>query len=940
MKFKMQGIILLLGILFFLTGCTGEKGGLQVPYKTYTLANGLEVILHEDKSDPIAAVAILYHVGSNREETGKTGFAHLFEHILFQESQHVGQDQFFKKIQNAGGTLNGGTWEDGTIYFEVVPNNALEMVLWMESDRMGYLLSTITAEAFANQQEVVMNEKRERVDNNPYGHTGYVIEKLLYPEGHPYNWQIIGSMEDIRKATLKDVRDFYQKWYGPNNATLVIAGDFDETQTKEWVEKYFGEIKAVDKVPDPKPMPVTLSETKRAYHEDNFAKSPELNMVFPSIQQYTKDAYALDLLGELLSDGKKAPLYKVIVEEKKLAPSVSGFNNSQEIAGYFRIRIRAFPGTNLTAVEKAIFEAFDRFEHEKFSEKDLAAHKAKIETQFYNNITSVFNKSFNLAQYNEYAGSPGFITADLQGILDVTTDDIWHVYNQYIKDKQFVLTSFVPKGSVDLIVENSEKFAVVEESVDDQGGITRDLDQDITIEKIPTTFDRTIEPEKGPEPLLNVPSVWDEKLSNGLRIYGIEHNELPLIQMRFTISGGMLLDNPEKIGVANLMSDIMMQGTKTKTPIELEEAIDALGAYISMFTSKEEIVITLNTLASKFDQACALVEEILLEPRWDEKEFDRIKEETIEQINRRKANPNTIASQVFAKLVYGADNILSNDTYGTIELVESLTIDDVKNFYNKYYSPNVSYISVVGDISQSKAISAFKSLEQKWQDKNVTLPELSTPETPEKAMVYFVDFPGAKQSVLSIGYNSLRYTHPDYYAALVMNYKLGGSFSGRVNLILREEKGFTYGARTGFRGTNYPGTFKASASVQSNSTLESLQIFRDEMAKYREGVTEEDLAFTKNALIKSNTRRFETINALLGMVNSIAKYDLPRNYIKTREQIVQNMTLEQHKALAQKYINPDRMYYLVVGDAKTQLKPLKKVGFGNPVVLDMEGNMK
>jgi zinc protease len=560
MNHRFQLFLVSAVILLLLTACTSQKSELKINYEKYTLANGLEVVLHEDKSDPIASVAILYHVGSNREKINRTGFAHLFEHILFQESQHVGQDQFFKKIQDAGGTLNGGTWEDGTVYYEVVPINALEMVLWLESDRMGYLLSTVTAEAFANQQEVVMNEKRQRVDNRPYGHTSYVIGKLLYPESHPYNWQVIGSMQDLRNATLKDVRDFYQKWYGPNNATLVIAGDFDKAQTKEWVEKYFGEIKSGKKVDDPTPMHVTLSETKRAYHEDNFAKSPELNMVFPTMEQFTNDSYALNLFGELFADGKKAPLYKVIVEEEKLAPTVSGSNNSQEINGHYRVRIRAFPDKNLTDVEKAVLVAFERFETEKFSEKDLSSKKAKTETNFYNGITSILGKSFNLAIYNEHAGSPGFISQDLQGIQNVTSEDIWRVYNTYIKDKSYVLTSFVPKGRTDLIAENSVVFPVEEESITDQEKVDV-VEEDITIKKTPSNFDRTVEPAKGPASQLKVPTVWQEELANGLRLYGIEHNELPLIEFSLTIYGGMLCDDINKVGVANLMTDIMMEGT-------------------------------------------------------------------------------------------------------------------------------------------------------------------------------------------------------------------------------------------------------------------------------------------------------------------------------------------------------------------------------------------
>ena len=270
---------------FLFVNVSAQKS-FKLDYEKYTLKNGLEVILHEDKSDPIAAVSIIFHVGSNRETPGRTGFAHLFEHILFQESQHVPQDQYFKLIQGNGGTLNGGTWSDGTIYFESVPSNALELVLWLESDRMGFLLPTVSYDAFQNQQNVVQNEKRQNYDNRPYGHTSYVIGKLLYPEGHPYNWTTIGALEDLQNAALKDVHDFYTKWYGPNNATLVVAGDFDTDQTKEWIEKYFGEIKSSTPVDPLKPMRITLNDWKRASYEDNFAQSPELNMLFPTVEQF------------------------------------------------------------------------------------------------------------------------------------------------------------------------------------------------------------------------------------------------------------------------------------------------------------------------------------------------------------------------------------------------------------------------------------------------------------------------------------------------------------------------------------------------------------------------------------------------------------------------------------------------------------------------------
>ncbi len=936
MKSKQKFLVFILALALIVPfGCQKKETGeaeLKIDYEKYTLGNGLEVVLHEDMSDPITAVAVQYHVGSNREEPGRTGFAHLFEHMMFQESQHVGQDQFFKKIQEAGGTLNGGTSRDGTVYFEVVPKNALEMVLWLESDRLGFLTPTITQEAFANQQDVVKNEKRQG-ENRPYGYTYHIIGKLLYPEGHPYNWTVIGSMEDLTLATLKDVHDFHDKWYRPNNATLVVAGDFDRDQTKQWIEKYFAEIQSGVTLEDPKPQPVTLDKVKMAYWEDKYANVPELNMVVPTVEEYNPDSYALSFLGRLFSYGKKAPLYKVIVEEKKLAPSVIGYQRSNEIAGEFAIRIRTFPNVDLDDVKEAIFESFQRLETESFTEQDVERIKAGLETQFYNGISSILSKSFQLASYNEYAGSPGYITTDLENLKAVTKEDILRVYEKYIKDKPYVMTSFVPKGQLDLIVEGSEPFTIKEEAVEAEKIAAERPEEEFKVEQIPTSFDRTIEPPKGPDPAITLPAIWKDELADGLKIYGIEHKELPLVQFSLTIKGGQLLDDMAKIGVANLVTDMMMEGTKNKTPIELEEAIDDTGANIYMYTGRESITIRVNCLASKFDEVYRLVEEILLEPRWDEKEFERVKKQTIENINRSKVNPTSVARNVFNKLVYGSKHIFSVPTLGTADSVEAITIDDLKAYYDKSFSPSVAYVAIVGDISQQTAVNAFKSLEGKWAAKEVSFPEYELPAPPDKPAVYFVDIPGARQSVIDIGNLSLPATDPDYYPAYVMNYKLGGSFNGFVNLVLREEKGYTYGARTGFSGYLDSGTFTAFSQVQSQATLESVQIFKDLMSKYRDGIAPEDLQFTKDALIKSNTRNFETLGALQGMLNDIAMYGYPDDYIKEQEVFVKNLTAEQLKQLAQKYIDPNRMIYVVVGDATTQMKPLEDLGLGEVTLI-------
>ncbi|QIE58212.1 insulinase family protein [Rasiella rasia] len=941
--YKGSAALLVATSLFFVS-CDEKSGktasaddtNFSIEFEKYELENGLDIILHQDKSDPIVSVAIQYGVGSNREKAGRTGFAHLFEHMLFQESENVPQDQFFKKIQDAGGTLNGGTWKDGTVYYEIVPSNALEQVLWMESDRMGFFINTVTASAFANQQEVVQNEKRQRVDNNPYGHTNWVLDKNIYPADHPYNWQVIGELEDLQNATVDDVREFYDRFYGPNNATLVVAGDFETEDAKQLIEKYFGEIKKRQEVGKLEPRPVTISETKRLYHEDNFATAPQLNMVWPTVQQYTEDAYALDFLAEILSSGKKAPLYRVLVKDKELTSRTTAYNNSQELAGEFHIIITANDGVDLDEVEAGINEAMALFEKEGVTDRDVERIKAGLETSFYNGISSVLSKSFQLASYNTFTGDPSYIEKDIKNIKKVTKEDVQNAYNKYIKGKPFVLTSFVPKGKVELIAENSEKAEVVEEEITENVEKTV-VDEATEIAKTPSSFDRSVEPGTGESPSLNIPTSWNAELSNGMNVYGIEQNEIPTVNFSLVIEGGHLLDDKNKNGVANLMTDIMMEGTANKTPEQLEEEIELLGANINMYTTRESIVVQGNTLTRNFDKTMDLVEEILLEPRWDEEEFARIKTATINGIKRNEANPNVVARNVYNKLLYGEDHIFSLPTSGTEASVSALTIDDLKAFYANNFSPTVSRFHVVGKIDKATVLNTLKDLENGWAAKEVTIPEYPIAEARDKASLYFVDVPNAKQSVINIGYVSLPRTDKDFYPAEVMNYKLGGSFSGNVNLVLREEKGYTYGARTGFSGSKIPGTFTASSSVRTNTTGESVQIFRDQIAKYKEGVSPEDLEFTKNALIKSNARRFETQFSLLGMLQEMSGYDLDPNYIENEESIVRSMTLEQHKELANKYLDESKMAYLIVGDAATQYNQFKDMGFDEVKLLNKEG---
>ena len=931
----MRNLIVLLSVIviLFQSAFGQQKTELKIEFEKYTLPNGLDVILHVDRSDPIVALAIRFHVGSNREVEGRTGFAHLFEHMMFQKSENVGEDQFFKIIQNAGGTLNGGTSNDATTYYEVVPKNALEKILWMESDRMGYMINTVTEKAFTNQQNVVQNEKRQTSDNQPYGNTNWVIAKNLYPKGHPYSWTVIGEMDDLKNATVEDVKAFHEKFYIPNNATLVLAGDFDVKTAKKLIEKYFGEIKPGKAVSDPKPMPVTLEKTKKVYYEDNFAKASQIRMIWPTVEAYNDDSYPLEYLGQLLSQGKKAPLYKILEKEKKLSSSQRAYNGSLEIAGTFVISATANEGVSLNDIEKSVFDAFTLFEKESFTDEDVERIKASQETDFYNGISSILGKSYQLASYNEDKGDPGYYKTDIAKLKSVTKDDIQRVYGKYIKGKPFLVTSFVPKGQLNMIVDGSEKAAVKEESITDATQVEIKDNAEEKITKTPTLIDRSVMPSDGPDPALSLPLVWNTKLTDGMQVYGIEQDELPLVQFSIEMKGGHFLDPVQKPGVANFVCELMMEGTKNKTPLTLEEEIEKLGASINLNASNNSITLSGNTLTRNYEQVLALAKEILLEPRWDTAEFAMAKTRLLNNLKRQKANSTTLARNEFNKLVYGKEHILGTDRMGTEESIAAMTLDDLKSYYAQAFSPSMASFLIAGSITKDKVIASLQPLASAWKAKEVVFPLYPLPAPLEQSKIFFVDVPGAKQSVINIGCLGLARQDKDFFPATVMNYKLGGSFNGNVNLVLREEKGFTYGARTNFSGGISPGSFLASASVRSSATEESVEIFKDLMTKYGKEITSEDLDFTRNSLVKGYARQFETLGAKIGMLSDISMYQLPVDYPKGEQAIVQNMTLDQLKALAQKYIDPSKMYYVVAGDAKTQLETLEKIGFGKPEVV-------
>lgn len=927
---KKTTLSLIIAVGFLLLSCEPKPASnFSIEFEKFTLPNGLTVIFHTDYSNPVVAVSLTVHVGSARELPGKTGFAHLFEHLLFNESENLGRGGLDNMSARVGGSgANGSTSNDRTNYFQTVPKDALEKMLWAEADKLGWFINTVTEPVLAKEKQVVKNEKRQNYDNRPYGHLSDVISKNLYPADHPYSWTVIGSLDDLQSATLQDVKDFYKTWYVPNNVTLVVAGDFDRVQAKEWVEKYFGEIQAGKGIPAVSKVPAKLAANKRLFYEDNFARLPYLSLSWPGVPEYDPDSYALEILTDYLSNGQNAPIYQKLVKEKQLTGNVSLRSSASEIAGEVSLSVMAYQGVDLDSVYQAFEEALLLFEQKGMTEKDLNRIKAGAESAFYNRLSSVLGKSSQLAHYQIFAGDPGFIGTDIQNLLNVSLEDVNRVYEKYLKNHYFVAASFVPKGQADLALAQSEPARISEENIT---GSTEEFDVDLVVpyEKTPSSFDRSVEPPYGESPETPVPAVWEAQLENGLKIAGIENNEVPLVSISIHIPGGQLLESPDRVGLSNLMGMLMNKGTLHKTPAELEEAIEELGASIRFGSGREELNISINCLAKNFKAVMKLAEEMMLEPRWDSTEFVLAKERLLNGLQQQRANPGSIAAIQFDQLIYGTESILSYNSNGTEESLSAISLDDLKSYYSSYFSPSGAHLNYVGSLKQADLTQTLQVLSDRWKAREVSIPKIKIPDPPTTSQLWFYDIPDAKQSIIYIGYPCMDVYDPDYYPAQVMNYILGGGgFASRLTQVLRQEKGFTYGIRSGFSGSAIRGPFSISTSVKTSNTLEALQLIQGILRDYPSSFSEEDLAVTKSFLIKKNARAFETAGAKLSMLDQISSYGWPYDFVRKQEQIVRDLTLEQIQGLAKKYVDPNKMIYLIVGDAATQMADLTQLGYG------------
>ncbi|CAN5356353.1 pitrilysin family protein [soil metagenome] len=913
---------------------TRKGNELLIPFEKYVLPNGLTLIVHEDHSDPVVHVDVTYHVGSAREEIGKSGFAHFFEHMMFQGSDHVADDEHFKIVTESGGTLNGSTNRDRTNYFETLPSNQLERAIWLEADRMGFLLDAVSQKKFENQRATVKNERGQNYDNRPYGLASEYVAKNLFPYGHPYSWLTIGYIEDLNRVNVNDLKNFFLRWYGPNNAVLTIGGDVTPKQVLPLVEKYFGDIPRGPEVTKTQvPTPV-LDKDRYVSYEDN-VRFPMLQMVFPTVPNFHPDEAALDALAEILGGGKSSLFYKNFVKNQ-LAVQANASHPATELAGQFTFTVLPFPDKRLDSTEAIIRRTMAEFERRGVTDDDIAQVAATREAQLIEGLSSVSGKVSQLAQFQTFLGEPNYLPQELKRYRDVTKADVMRVYNQYIKGKSAVILTVYPKGKAEIVARpDNYTISTAGYKAPDYGY------NGLTYAKAKDSFDRSKKPGPGPNPALKVPPFWTDKLPNGLKVIGTRNDEIPTVTMLFTIKGGHLLsaNDPSKAGIAQLTAALMNEATQHYSNEELNVKLEKLGSSISVRAGTEDINITVESMTKNLDSTLALVGEKLLHPKFSPDDFERLKKQQLELIANQSTQPVVIANKAYNQLLYGSGNIRAIPVSGTAKTVESITLDDVKAFYQRYVSPSVTNLVIVGDVEQAAVLPKLTFL-SKWAAKPVTMPKSVSAKKIDKTRIYLIDKEKAAQSEIRIGYlTDMPFDATgEYYRTGLANYMLGGAFSSRINMNLREDKGWTYGARSGFSSTKTPGPFTAQAGVKAAATDSSVVEFVKEITNYgKTGITDSELTFVKSSLGQVDALKYETSLQKAFFLGRIIEYDLPKNFVEQQSAILKNITKEEINAIARKHLPVSNMIIAVIGD-KALVKPgLERLGY-EIVELDKEGN--
>lgn len=905
-----------------------------IPYKKYRLDNGLTVILHQDNSDPLVHVDVTYHVGSSREEPGKSGFAHFFEHMMFQGSEHVADEQHFELITEAGGDMNGTTNSDRTNYYQTVPANQLEKVLWLEADRMGFLLKAVTQEKFEVQRETVKNERAQRVDNQPYGLRREKIAEALYPKNHPYSWPVIGYIEDLNRVDVNDLKAFFQRWYGPNNAVLSIGGAIDEAQTLAWIKKYFGPIpegQPVEKLPK---MPVTLTEDRYITIEDD-VHLPLLQMTFPTVYVRHEDEAPLDVLADILGGGKTSLFYKNLVKEGWAVHAGVG-HPCRELACQFELIALPNPQRvpSLAQLEQIMEATLAEFEQRGVSDDDIQRTKASIKSGTVFGLQSVAGKVSTLASNQIFSGAPDKVQYDLDRYAAVTKADVMRVYQQYLKGKASVVLSIVPNGQLAMQAKAPD-FVMPERDIS-----VETVNKVVSAETPEDDFDRAVIPQAGPTPVVKVPDFWQTELANGVPLIVHESAETPTLTLMINLEGGPLLDPIEKAGLASLTAMVMSETTENYSNEAMANELAKLGSSIDFSASGRFTSIYVNSLTENVAPTLALLQEKLFRPAFTEADFVRLKTRLIQSLQQSDKRPETLSSKAVIKVLYGDNNRISLPDSGTVETLNNISLDDVKQFYKLYYNAHMASVIAVGSLAASQVMDAqqfyrahkasvdtgvrldklllmqmFDFLAN-WQVTPYEIPDYQPfPELDNKAL-YLVHDADAAQSIISIIKPFLPYDATgEHFKANLMNFPLGGMFNSRINLNLREDKGYTYGARSGFVGGKTLGQFRAGGAMNKEHTIAALNELFAEIERFQQqGMTQAELEFMRRAYTQGDALKYETPASKARFLRHMSVYGLDKGFAQQQNQIITNIKLSTLNKLAMKHLDTDSMQVVLVAD--------------------------
>lgn len=914
----------------------GDGAEIAIPYSKYKLDNGLTVVLHEDHSDPLVHVDVTYHVGSNREDPGRSGFAHFFEHMMFQGSVNVADEEHFRIITEAGGSMNGTTNTDRTNYYQTVPANQLETVLWLESDRMGVFLDAVTQEKFEVQRATVKNERGQRVDNRPYGRALETMYATTYPDGHPYSWPVIGWMEDLDRADLNDLKRFFLRWYGPNNAVLTIGGDVDKAKTLEWVAKYFGPIPAGPEVENLPKQPAKLDADRYVTLEDNI-HLPALAMMVPTVYYGHEDEPALDAAAAILGQGQDSMLYQRLVQTGR-AVSASVSHSCKELACemWFIVIQNPASGETLAEMEQAVRDTLTEFASRGVTEDDLVKFKAGYESGRVFGLQSVSGKVSTLAAFETFTGSPKGIDKEINAYLSVATDDVTRVFDQYIAEQPAVLLSIVPNGKPELAAaeQNHEWKRTIPETYSDE-------DEALALRPVKDTFDRSVQPTPGVNPQVELPEIQDGKLENGVRLLAVKNDETPTVTVRAVFDFGQRDEPRGKAGLTALMTALMSEATTERSAAEFTEALKRLGASVSVNSGQYETTVTLNVLAKHLDAAVPLMMERMLKPAFTETDFARIKQQTIEGLQQARKTPQGLATRAVGAVMRGTEHPLSYPSAGLPGTVEQISLKDVKQYYQAHFPAHLSGVTVSTSLPHEKIVKSLGEL-AKLKTAEAVRPTIALQKPViEGRTVYLVNKEGAAQSSLRVAQHGVPYDAlGDYYLAYLGNFPLGGNFNSRINLNLREDKGYTYGARSYLIGEPQEGQYMMSSEVKKDATADALNEVLEEFAKYdSEGMTESEFNYLRSAIGQQEARKYETPGDKLSLLNNILRYDLPLDYRSQQGAMLKETDRKTLNKVITGLLDPENMAIVVVGDAANIRESIAELGM--PIVeLDEDGYVK